>query len=29
MIEKVITFLDEFNYEEIPKILKKMQLEVF
>ena len=23
MIEKVITFLDEFNYEEIPKIAKE------
>ena len=29
MIEKVFTFLDEFNYEEIPKVAKEMQLEVF
>ena len=29
MIEKVITFLDEFNYEEIPKIAKENAIRSF
>ena len=29
MIEKVVTFLDDFNYEEIPKIAKENAIRSF